>query len=672
MKKSVIGIVSVVLLSLLMFCAKVPESGIYFEFFDREVRPQDNLFLYVNGTWLKETPIPADKSDYGTFAELADRVDRQIKEIIDQLAAGSHEAGTEEQKIVDLYLSYMDTTLLEQKKLIPLEGEFKKILDVGNRDELAGLIAYLRRLGVQTPFSSYVRIDDKNPSRYIVSISQSGLGLPDRDYYLDERFAQINQEYQKYIMRLLELAGISNAEKKAGEIYQLEKNLAKNHWTRVENRDAEKRYNKLGIKELEKLSPDFNWQRFMIEGGLGNEKELLVSQPSYLQAFSGIWKKTSLNTWKYYFIYKLLNEFAPYLNKDFADLQFDFYGKKLRGIQEDKPRWKKGIELVNSSLGMLVGKKYVEKYFPPEAKERMKELVENLRKAYAERIMKLDWMGEETKKQALEKLQAFNPKIGYPDKWKDYSGLVISRNDLVQNLKNIAAFEYEYNINKLGKPIDKTEWFMNPQTVNAYYSSTMNEVVFPAGILQPPFFNLQADEAINYGAIGAVIGHEMTHGFDDQGSKYDAAGQLREWWTEQDRTEFIRRGQLLVEQYNQFMPFPGEDYHVNGQLTLGENIADLGGLTIAYYAYKLSLGNEKSPVIDGFTGEQRFFIGWAQIWRRKYTREELIRRLKTDPHSPSEYRVNGVVRNMPEFYEAFQVKEGDQLYLPPEQRVQIW
>ncbi len=484
-----------------------PISGVEKENFDLTVRAQDNFYLHVNGNWLKRTKIPSDRSNYGSFTELQEKIEKRLEKIIDQLLKQSLEEGSDEQKIADLYRSFMDTVTIEKKGAMPLEKEIKMILDAKNKRELARLLAYLRKKNVQIPFSSFVNIDDKDVTRYITFIRQSGLGLPDRDYYFANtpKFQKIREEYVKYISRILELAGISSPEKKAKRIFNLERNLAKHHWTRVENRDANKRYNKMTSAEIKKIAHSFDWDSYFIAAGLANEKEMVVNQPSYLEGFAKVWSRNSLDTWKTYLVYKVINRFAPFLSSEFVETNFLFYGKTLRGIQELRPRKKRALQLVNGTIGMLLGKIYVNEYFPPEAKARMKQLVANLKKAYAERIKNLDWMSEKTKQAALEKLNKFYPKIGYPDKWKDYTGLVIKKDDLIGNLIRIANFEYEYNINKLGKPIDRTEWFMVPQMVNAYYNPKLNEIVFPAGILEPPFFNMRADDAINYGAIGAVI-----------------------------------------------------------------------------------------------------------------------------------------------------------------------
>jgi predicted metalloendopeptidase len=661
------------LLTFLFACSKSPESGIDTSGFDKSVRAQDDFYQYVNGTWLEKTEIPADKSNYGAFTALHDKAQLDLRQIIEEAALSSDKkAGSDEQKVGDFYLSYMDSVSVEQRGIEPLTAEIEQINSLKSRDELPGLFAHYKKLNIQIPFTFWINQDLKQSDRYIGYINQSGLGLPDRDYYLreDEKFKNIRTKYLQYLTGLMNLGGIDSAAEKAGKIMQMEQNMAQGHWTRTENRDRDKTYNKFTVKQLDTLTPSFSWTEYVHQADLGDSEEIIIRQPSYIKHLDGLYSQYSLADWKDYLIVKLLSGSAPLLTKDFVDLQFDFYGKTLSGTEVNQPRWKRAVEAIDGILGEVVGKVYVSKHFRPEAKTRMVQLVENLRHSYAERIKQLDWMSEETKQEALKKLAKFNAKIGYPDKWKDYSSLVIKKDDLVGNYKRSNLVEYQREINKLGKPIDRDEWFMTPQTVNAYYNPPMNEVVFPAAILQPPFFNMAADDAVNYGAIGAVIGHELTHGFDDQGRKSDGEGNLRDWWTEDDERQFKERSDKMVAQYHQYTPI--DTMHLNGQLTLGENIADLGGLTIAYYAYKMSLDGKEGPVIDSLSGDQRFFAGWAQVWRRKYRDEELRNRILTDPHSPSRYRVLGIVSNMPEFYAAFDLSEKDKLYLNEDQRIKIW
>ncbi len=652
---------------------KSPVSGINLENFDRSVRPQDDLFRYVNGTWLANTDIPADKSNYGAFVILADKAREDMKAIIGESASAADvKPGSDAQKVGDLYNSYMDTARLNELKVQPLQAELAKIDAIADKKALAAYFAEAHRIGSDSPFGFYIDTDSKQPDRYISYFVHSGLGLPDRDFYFkdDEKSREIRDKYVKHIEKMFTLAGFDNPAQSAQTIMALETRIADAHWTRTERRDRDKTYNKYEKAKLETLAPDFDWQAFLEAGDVGGENEMVIRTPSFYTKFNSIFTETSLEDWKTYQRWQLLGSYASLLNEELDEAQFAFYGTVLQGTEQQEERWKRAVNAVNSLLGEMVGKVYVEKHFKPEAKARMMKLVENLREAYRQSIIELEWMGEETKKKALEKLEKFRPKIGYPDKWRDYSALTIKGDDLVGNFIRARQFNYDYEINKLGKPIDRDEWFMTPQTVNAYYNPGMNEIVFPAAILQPPFFNMEADDAVNYGGIGAVIGHEMGHGFDDQGAKSDGDGMLQNWWTEQDLEEFRKRTGKLASQYSAYEVLPGE--HLNGEFTLGENIGDLGGLTIAYKAYQLSLGGKEAPVIDGFSGDERFFIGWAQVWARKYRDENLRQRITTDPHSPSEYRTNGVVRNMTEFVKTFNVQPGDKLYMPPEDRVKIW
>ena len=580
--------------------------------------------------------------------------------------------GSEAQKVGDLYSSFMDEDHVNELGLAPIEDELAEVDAISNRDELIVALGQLGREGVEGLFTGFVNTDDKNSDAYIVYLGQGGLSLPDESYYRDEKFEEIRKAFVVHVSRMLELAGIPEAEAKAEQIMELETRLAKNHWDRVQSRDATLTYNKKSPEELASLTPNFEWPRYFEAFGAEEMGDVIVAQPSYFEALAEALDEVPLDQWKTWLKWSVIHSYAHALNKALVDEHFDFYGKTLTGAQEIRPRWKRGVQIVETQLGEAVGKLYVEEHFPPEAKARMEELVANLIEAYRQGITGLDWMSEETKKKALEKLEAFNPKIGYPNEWRDYSSLEISADDLLGNIQRATAFEMDRNLNKLGQPVDRDEWFMTPQTVNAYYNPGMNEIVFPAAILRPPFFDMEADDAVNYGAIGAVIGHEVGHGFDDQGSKFDGLGNMSNWWTDSDREEFEGRANKLIEQYNSFEPaqLPGQT--VNGALTIGENIGDLGGLTIAHRAYTISLDGEEPEVIDGLTGDQRFFMGWAQVWRTKYRDAELTRRLATDPHSPAEFRCNGVLRNMPEFYDAFGVKQGDGLYLPPEERVKIW
>lgn len=638
--------------------------------FDREVAPQEDFYQYVNGGWLAATEIPEDKSAYGAFAELSDRAEADLRQIIEETAGEQYSAGSDRQKTADLYGSFMDVERLEALGLTRLQAELQRIDALRSQHDLAGYMGWAQSIGVAHPVYFYVNQDAKNTQRYVAYLHQSGLGLPNRDYYFDAKFEEARQSYASYIQNLLTLASLGQPTHAADEIIALETSLAQAHWTPVQNRDREAVYNKYTIEEAADLAPAFDWQQFLAGAGLVNVDELVIRQPSYVSALAQNIETVSLDTWKIYFKFRLLDAYAPYLPEAFVDANFAFHKRGLRGVQKNAPRWKRGVVLVDQVLGEIVGKAYVERHFTSEAKERMEHMVANLGAAFDEAIDEVEWMGAETKQAAHAKLAKFVAKIGYPERWKDYSELDIDSQELVSNLQRSAQVEHRRAVKKLSGPVDRTEWLMTPQTVNAYYNPTMNEIVFPAAILQPPFFNVRADEAVNYGAIGAVIGHEFSHGFDDQGRRSDGDGNLRDWWTEEDAAEFKRRAQGLVEQYGKYSPL--EDGNVNGELTLGENIGDLSGLSIALKAYEISLQGKQAGVIDGYTGEQRFFLGWAQVWRRKYTTEELRRRLLIDPHAPSRYRVIGIVPHLPAFYRAFGVQEDDSMYIAPEKRVEIW
>ena len=650
-------------------------SGIDSANVDQAVRIQDDFYLHVNGTWLKNTEIPADKSGWGAFYELRESAVTQIHDIIESAAKdGSATPGSEAQKIGDLYASFMDEAKLETIGLKSLDAEFAKVAALKDKKEIPALIAHFNQVGVTAPIDMGIHQDNKDSTKYVVDFAQSGLGLPDRDYYLKDDDAKLKEARAKYvahITKMLTMAGDKGAAAKAKQILALETALAKVQWTKVQNRDPVKAYNKIELADLPKMTPDYNWKSYMSQAGLdGKVTYVIVSQPSYMAGFDKVLKSTPLSVWKSYFTWHVLSSNASYLNKAFSDESFAFYGTALNGIPQQQPRWKRAVNLEEGAIGEGLGKLYVAKYFPPENKARMEKMVGNLLEAFRQSVDTLDWMSPETKKEAKAKLAAFTPKIGYPSKWRDYSALQIDKNDLAGNILRANLFEYQRNLNKLGQPIDRAEWGMTPQTVNAYYNPEMNEIVFPAAILQPPFFNAQADDAVNYGAIGAVIGHEISHGFDDQGAQYDGNGNLRDWWTKEDHERFAAKTAALVKQYNAFSPLPG--YNVNGALTLGENIADNSGLAIAYKAYQISLGGKEAPVIDGFNGDQRFYLGFGQVWRGKVRDNATIVRIKTDPHSPPQFRGNGTVKNQPGFYSAFSVKEGDAMYLAPDQRVLMW
>jgi endothelin-converting enzyme/putative endopeptidase len=648
-------------------------SGIELANMDTSVRPQDDFFRYVNGTWLETTEIPADRTNTGVFMDLRDKAREDVKAIIEDVASKTDlEPGSDEQKVADLYNSFMDTERLEELGMSSLEDELKRIDSIGDKDELSAYFARCGIIGAGGPFNIYIWVDAKDSTRYVTYMWQSGLGLPDRDYYFkdDERSVELREAYVAHVEKMFDLAGFDDPAGSAAMLMALETELAENHWTNVENRDSEARYNKFATDELDTLGEAVNWPLYLAEAGLSGESDIIINQPSYVEGFNRIFASTSLEDWKTFLRWNLLNNFASHLNSALDDQNFDFYGRTLEGQKEQRPRWKRAVDVVNGSLGEVIGKVYVKRYFPPEAKERMVELVSNLTAAYGEALDDLDWMGADTKAAARVKLEKFTPKIGYPDRWEDYSTLDIAAGDLVGNVMRANRFAFEIFRSRLGGPIQKWIWVMNPQTVNAGYIPTQNEVIFPAAILQPPFFNMAADDAVNYGAIGAVIGHEMGHGFDDQGSKYDGEGNLQNWWTDDDRERFKERTQALVDQFASYQVF--DDLNVNGELTLGENIGDLTGVTLAYRAYKMSLNGKEAPVLDGMIGDQRFFLGYGQVWKYKATDEAMRNRVLTDPHSPPEFRVNGTLPNVSAFLAAFDVQEGDDLYLPPEERVKIW
>lgn len=648
-------------------------SGIDKSGFDESVRPQDDFFDYVNGSWLKNTEIPADKARWGTFDVLGEQSQKDVRVLVEEVSkAESVEPGSPTQKIRDFYNAYMDEAAATAVGLEGIRENLDTIAAIDDMDAVYTAFAQLGVYGVNSPIGIGIFSDMKDPDTIAVYVVQAGLTLPDRDYYLvdDEQFVNGRQLFLEYATKVFEKAGYSGGAERAERLLALETRLAEVMWTKEENRDWSKRYNPMSVEELDELAPGINWELGFVAGQIANRKHYLVSQPSYFEAASEIITDTPLDTWKDYLVLQTISAFAPVLGNEYSQLSFEFFSKGLRGIDEEEPRWKRAVNSVNGNMGELLGQLYVEKHFQAESKKRMDELIENLMKAYEVSITELEWMSDDTKQQALDKLHNFTPKIGYPDKWIDYSKLEVVEGDLVANIKNGATFAYNREIDKLDKPVDKTEWGMTPQTVNAYYNPVWNEIVFPASILQPPFFNVLADDAVNYGGIGAVIGHEIGHGFDDSGRRFDGDGVLRDWWTEEDSVKFDERKNALAAQYDGYEVIDG--LTINGQFTSGENIGDLGGLSIAYLAYKMSLNGKEAPVIDGLTGDQRFFLGWAQVWRSKARDEETKQRLTTDPHSPPKFRANGAAVNVPAFYEAFDVKEGDGMYLPPEARVKIW
>ncbi|MBK9034388.1 MAG: M13 family metallopeptidase [Myxococcales bacterium] len=639
-----------------------------------DVAPGASFYQHANGTWLEKTPIPADKSNYGMFSVLADRSEARTKEIILGAATAS---GPEAKKVADYYQSFMDEAAIEAAGITPIQPQLDRIAAI---TDAAGLLAEFgdnARHFRKAPFATIVGQDDKDPEHYIASLAQGGLGLPDRDFYEPKaaQFAAVRDGYKQYLETLLTLIGAKDAAKRAAAVYALEEKIAATHWTRVQNRDPQKTYNKMTLAELQQLAPGVDWAAWAASVGLADVPAINVNQPSAIAGIAKLVGSEPLAVWRDYLTVTLVSGAASGLSKAFVDARFAMYGKVLSGTPENKERWKRGVDEVTGALGEAVGKLYVEKYFTPATKARADELVKNLLVAMGQRLDALTWMSAETKAKAKAKLASYNPKIGYPKVWRDYSKLEVKAGDPVGNDERASAFEYDRRLARLGQPIDRDEWGMTPMTVNAYYNPGLNEIVFPAAILQPPFFDANADDAVNYGGIGAVIGHEISHGFDDQGAQYDAKGALANWWTADDTAKFKVATNQLVAQYGTYCPVAAVDGKpaqcVNGELTLGENIADLAGLTVAYSAYQLALGGKPAPVLDGLTGDQRFFLGWAQVWRRLYRDQELANRLVTDPHSPSEFRTS-VVRNLDAWYEAYKPAATDALFLAPDARVRIW
>jgi putative endopeptidase len=659
--------------ALLAACATLPSgasrTGFLPQDMDTSVRPQDNLYRYADGGWLARTTIPADRSNFGAFSELEVAAQEHVRDLLQQSAAKP--AGTPGRKAADLYASFMDEQAVAKLGLAPLEDELARIDRLQTANDLAGYIGYAQTLAMSTPVGWYVGQDSRNATAYITILTQSGLSLPDRDYYLkpDASYVKYRTQLHDYVAQLLQAAGDADATAEADRVVAIEQQLATAQWSRVQNRDPVASYNKLDMKQLAELAPGVDWPAFFA-GTAAPVAAVNVRQPGFFTAFAAMLTKVPVADWRVYFRYNLLDAYAPLLPARFEQLHFGFHERALSGTEQEPPRWKRGVDLVNNLIGEASGQLYVEHYFSAASRQRMRALVGNLLRAYDASIDGLDWMTPPTRAEARRKLAAINVKVGYPDKWRDYSTLEIRRADLVGNATRAAQFEQRRQRNQLGGPIDRGEWGMTPQTVNAYYNRTMNEVVFPAAILQPPFFNPAADDAVNYGAIGAVIGHELSHAFDDSGRQYDEVGNLRDWWTAEDAKRFKARTASLVGQAAAFHVL--DDQPLNGELTLGENIADLSGLAIAHKAYVISLGGKPGAAIGGFSAGQRFFIGWGQIWRRLYRDDNLRQRLSVDPHSPSEFRANGPPSNMEAFYEAFQLEAGDRLYRKPEDRIRIW
>ncbi|MGB5486968.1 MAG: M13-type metalloendopeptidase [Lysobacterales bacterium] len=648
-------------------------SGIDQSDFSETVRPQDDFFDYVNGPWVENTEMPGDRARWGTFDALREQSDKDIRTLVEEVSVAEDvEDGSATQKIRDFYNSYMDVETTTRVGAEAIRAELDEIAAANSLDDIYRLFSTLGVYGVDSPMGGYIFSDEKDPNTNVVYIAQAGITMPDRDYYLkdDEQFVKGRQLYLDYVANVFTQAGIENGAEKAENLLALETRLAEVQWTKEENRNPVKTYNPKTLTELKEMAPKINWDITFEAAGIPARDRYIVSQPSFFAAADDIIADADLDLLKDYLTFQTLSSFSPVLGDDYFKLWFGFFREGLSGVSEPRPQWKRAVTSINGNMGELLGQLYVERHFQPEAKARMDTLIQNLIKAYEKSIIELDWMSEETKQQALVKLSKFTPKIGYTDDWRDYSKMDITAGDLVGNMKSAAEFEYNRNLNKLDSPVDKGEWFMNPQTVNAYYNPVWNEIVFPASILQPPFFNVEADDAVNYGGIGAVIGHEIGHGFDDQGRQYDGDGNLSDWWTEEDAEKFDVRKNALATQYDGYVVIDG--LTINGQFTSGENIGDLGGLSIAYLAYKMSLGGKEAPVIDGLTGDQRFFLGWAQVWRSKARDAEAKRLLTIDPHSPPKFRANGAAVNVPAFYAAFDVKEGDGMYLAPEDRVKIW
>jgi putative endopeptidase len=647
-------------------------SGIELAELDEAVRPQDDLFRHVNGKWIARTEIPSDKARYGSFYLLAEQAEVAVREIIDE--ARSSEPGTEERKVGDLYTSFLDEKRIEKLAWAPLADDLAAVAAVSSVDELLTLTGALERAGVSGFFQAFVDNDPGDPEQYRVFFEQGGLGLPDESYYREEKFADIRTAYLEFVERMLAMAGLDGAAERAARIVALETALAGHHWDNVRSRDSQATYNPMSWAEVEALAAAAPLS-FWLTGLEAPEAALatvVVRQPSFVEGLAALLTPDRLDEWRDWLAWQVIRSAAPYLHAEVVQANFDFYGKTLTGTPELRARWKRGVSLVEGAMGEAVGRIYVDRHFSPTAKTAMDALVANLVEAYRESISNLDWMSEATRRRALEKLDKFTPKIGYPVKWRDYSALALASDDLIGNIRASSAFEFARELGKIGKPLDRDEWFMTPQTINAYYNPGFNEIVFPAAILQYPFFDEARDAAANYGAIGAVIGHEIGHGFDDQGSRFDGDGRLTDWWTADDRAAFEERAASLIAQFDALEPTQLPGNHVNGALTIGENIGDLGGLGIAWKAYVISLHGQEPPVIDGFTGAQRFFLSWAQAWQMKMRDEEALRLLSIDPHSPNEFRCNQIVRNIDAFYSTFGVTQTDALWLDPEDRVSIW
>ncbi|QIM15485.1 peptidase M13 [Leucobacter insecticola] len=653
-------------------------SGIDLAELDPAIRPQDDLFRHVNGKWIDRTEIPADKARYGSFAVLAENAEEAVRDIITGTqapAAGALAASASEaDKVAALYASFMDVARVDALGAEPIAADLARAQGVSSIPELITLVGELERQGLGGFAGMFIDNDPGDPARYIVFVMQGGIGLPDESYYREEQFAEVRDQYRAHIERMLELAGVADAARLAQLTFDLETRIAASHWDKVASRDIQKLYNLRDFAGLQEITPELDWRAYL--GAMGAPEtafaEVVVGQPEAIAGLAKLLVEDELEAWKAWLAWSIVRGSAALLSQELSRANFDFYGTALTGATEQRDRWRRGVSFVEGSMGEAVGRLYVERHFDEDAKAAMDVLVEHLIEAYRDSIQQLDWMSPETKVRALEKLDKFTPKIGYPVKWRDYSAITVDSGDLIGNSRQVAEYEFNRELGKVGKPIDRDEWFMTPQTVNAYYNPGFNEIVFPAAILQPPFFDKNVDGAANFGAIGAVIGHEIGHGFDDQGSRYDGDGKLTDWWTEEDRAAFEKLTGALIGQYNALSPEGADGQTVNGELTIGENIGDLGGLAIAWKAYLRSLEGAEPPVIDGLSGAERFFLSWAQAWQQKSRPEETVRLLTIDPHSPNEFRCNQIVANLDAFHEAYDTKPGDKLWLDPAERVSIW
>jgi putative endopeptidase len=638
---------------------------------DTSVRPGDDFFRYANGTYVDNLEIPADRTRYGSFDLLSQLSENRMTALIAEISAAEDlAAGSDEAKVRDAYNSFMDVAAINALDAQPIQPMLSAIRAVDSHDAMAAYMGATQGAPGGSFWGTYISDDARDPEAYAVYLSQGGIGLPNRDYYLAENFAEKLAAYQVYVARMLDMAGWENAEQAAADVVQMETAIATAHWTRIQSRDRDLTYNPMSTAELSAYAPGFDWSAYFEAAGLGEQDRFVVSQNTAFPEMARVFAEAPMETLRAWQAFHTVDQAAPYLSERFSDAQWEFRSRELTGAQAQRPRDKRGVSFAQGRLGEALGRLYVARWFPPEHRAQMEELVQNLKTAMGERIRNLDWMSEETRVRALDKLDKFGVKIGYPDEWRDYSDLDIQAGDLFGNYLRSGQWRWNYDLNRLGRPVDDAEWFMTPQTVNAYYSSTKNEIVFPAAILQPPFFDPDGDPAVNYGAIGGVIGHEIGHGFDDQGRKSDGDGRLEDWWTEEDAARFVAQTNILGAQYDSYEPIPG--HFIQGALAMGENIGDLAGVTLGLEAYRVSLNGQEAPVLDGYTGDQRVFLGWAQVWRGLYRDDALRQQLAQGPHSPAEFRVIGPVRNVDAWYDAFDVQPGDRYYVAPEDRVRLW